>query len=185
MKTIRNHLVNLKPAHRDAALTNMRPEGMKAMAPTIASALARAFNFSESPQGHEFWEGIWDQLVSGTYNFTEEESAGREGIFPEDDGDRQKYPLAQTDLFFPVADAEFSKFCMVNQQKHCPEATKVIWAKDRSVGDGSQLRRHLMEFLKAVEDGDIEKANKEIRSVDWRGRELSQRWHTKMPPFDK
>jgi hypothetical protein len=42
-----------------------------------------------------------------------------------------------------------------------------------------------MEFLKAVEDGDIEKANKEIKSVDWRGRELSQRWHTKMPPFDK
>ena len=103
MKTIRNHLVNLKPAHRGAALTNMRPEGMKAMAPTIASALARAFEFSESPQGYEFWKGIWDQLVSGTYNFTEEESAGREGIFPEDDGERQKYPLAQTDLFFPVA----------------------------------------------------------------------------------
>ena len=185
MKTIRNHLVNLKPAHRDAALTNMNPDGMTRTASSIDQALTRAFNWKESPEGYDFWDGICLDLVTCAYNFTEEESAGREGIFPEDDGERQKYPLAQTDLFFPVADAEFSKFCMVNQQKHCPEATKVTWAKDRSVGDGSQLRRHLMEFLKAVEDGDIEKANKEIKSVDWRGRELSQRWHTKMPPFDK
>ena len=185
MKTIRNHLVNLKPAHRDAALRNMYPEGMVDVVSSIERALTHAFNWTGSPEGHVFWNGIWDELVTGTYSFTEEESAGRESIFPEDDGERQKYPLAQTDLFFPVADAEFSKFCMVNQQKHCPEATKVTWAKDRSVGDGSQLRRHLMEFLQAVEDGDIEKANKEIKSVDWRGRELSQRWHTKMPPFDK
>jgi len=185
MKTIRNHLINLKPAHRDAALTNMSPFGMTEKAESIAEALRDAFKWDETPEGHDFWRGIHKDLCMGLYCFTEEESAGRVGIFPEDDEERQLYPLAQTDLFFPVADAEFSKFCMVNQQKHCPEAKKVTWAKDRSVGDGSQLRRHLMEFLKAVEDGDIEKANREIKSVDWRGRELSQRWHTKMPPFDK
>ena len=185
MKTIRKQLTNLKQEDRDADLTNRNPKGMKATATCNDEALNSDLNWKESPEGYDFWDGICCELVTGSYNFTEEESAGREGIFPEDDGERQKYPLAQTDLFFPVADAEFSKFCMVNQQKHCPEATKVTWAKDRSVGDGSQLRRHLMEFLKAVEDGDIEKANKEIKSVDWRGRELSQRWHTKMPPFDK
>jgi hypothetical protein len=105
-------------------------------------------------------------------------------IFPEDDSERQKYPLAQTDLFFPDADAAFSAMCLVNQQKHCPESEGVTWAKNKSIGDGSQLRRHLLEFLKAVEDGDFVKADKEIKSVDWRGRELHQRWIKKMPPFD-
>ena len=185
MTTIRNQLIKLKPAHRDAALTNMKPSGMTEKASDIGSAIALAFDWADTPEGYLFWSDICHDLIRGEYHFTEEDSKQRASIFPIEDEERQKYPLAQTDLFFPVADAEFSKFCMVNQQKHCPEATRVTWAKDRSVGDGSQLRRHLMEFLKAVEDGDIEKANREIKAVDFRGRELSQRWHTRMPPFDQ
>ena len=184
MKTI-DLIKKLKPQHRARVLNNSTAKDLERDCTDLAEAVALAFVWSTSPEGSPYWTDVCGQLTNGEYTFTEEESKGREGIFPENDGERQKYPLAQTDLFFPVADAEFSKFCMVNQQKHCPEATKVTWARDRSVGDGSQLRRHLMEFLKAVEDGDIEKANKEIKSVDWRGRELSQRWHTKMPPYDK
>lgn len=183
MKTI-DLIKKLKAGDRARVLNNSTSEDLEIERPNLAEAVALAFVWSKSPEGYTYWSDLTHDLIMGEYTFTEEESKGRESIFPSEDEERQKYPLAQTDLFFPVADAEFSKFCMVNQQKHCPEATKVTWAKDRSVGDGSQLRRHLMEFLKAVEDGDIERANREIKAVDFRGRELSQRWHTKMPPFD-
>lgn len=102
---------------------------------------------------------------------------------PTNDHLRQQYRLAETDLFFIDADLAFSKFCLDNQLKHCPEAERVTWAKDKSIGDGSQLRRHLLEFLYAVECGDIERADVEMNAVDWRGRELHQRWLKRMPPF--
>ena len=184
MKTIKL-IEKLKTADRARVLNNSTAEALDEEHPNLAEAVSLAFVWSKSPEGFSYWSSLTHDLLMGSYTFTEEESKERASIFSEDDGERQKYPLAQTDLFFSVADAEFSRFCMVNQQKHCPEETRVKWAKNRSVGDGSQLRRHLMEFLKAVEDGDIEKANKEIKAVDWRGRELSERWHTKMPPFDQ
>ena len=109
---------------------------------------------------------------------------------PTNDHLRQQYRLAETDLFFPDADMAFSKFCLDNQTKHCPEAETVTWAEDESIGDGSQLRRHHLEFNIAVkmlrENFDEEllaKADREINSVDWRGRELHQRWIKRMPPF--
>jgi len=110
-------------------------------------------------------------------------SEAPQGVLPQEDSERQKYRFAETDLFFPDADAAFSLFCHENQAKHSPDVERVTWAKDRSVGDGSQLRRHLLDFLMAVELGDIAKADKEIKSVDWRGRELHQRWIKRMPPF--
>jgi hypothetical protein len=105
-------------------------------------------------------------------------------LFPEDDAGRQTYRFAETDLFFPDADASFCLLCVENQKKHNPDSERITWADDKSVGDGSQIRRHLLEFLKAVQDGDIKKASREIRSVDWRGRELHQRWIKRMPPFN-
>ena len=180
--TIQHHLKKLKPAHRDAALTNMKPSGMTEQASDIVSAIAIAFDWVEAPEGYTFWSDICHELIRGEYSFTEEES--KRQIFPENDEERQKYPLAQTALFFAVADAEFSKFCLTNQQKHCPGSTKVIWAEDKSVGDGSQLLRHIIEFLQAVKDRDWEKADREAKALDWRGRELSERWHTRMPPFN-
>ena len=182
MITIQQHFKKLKPAHRDAALSNMEPKGMITPAIDIASALKRGFDWDSTPQGHAFWGDICRQLTRGEYTFTEKES--KRQIFPENDEERQKYPLAQTALFFSVADAEFSKFCLTNQQKHCPDATKVIWAENKSVGDGSQLLRHIIEFLQAVKDRDWEKADREAKALDWRGRELSERWHTRMPPFN-
>lgn len=141
-----------------------------------------------------YWGDVHESLVEGTYplQLTPQECTrkakeymyGSDPIFPEDDTERQKYPFAQTDLFFPDADAAFSNMCLVNQQKHCPEVEGVTWASEKSIGDGSQLRRHLLEFLKAVQDGDMETADKEIKSIDWRGRELHQRWIKKMPPFN-
>lgn len=195
-KTAKQWLMSLKDEHRDLALANMFEGAGYEIYETLEDALYFACRWAGSPQGEDFWCDIHNQIDAGTYfdapqltpqectRKAKESMHGDDTIFPEDDSERQKYPLAQTDLFFPDADAAFSNFCLVNQQKHCPEADKVAWAEGKSIGDGSQLRRHLLEFLKAVESGDIEKANEEIKSVDWRGRELHQRWIKKMPPFN-
>lgn len=82
-KTIREHLLDLKPEHRDAALANMYPGGMttKVLRPSIA--LSGAFNWGHSPEGPQYWSDIRDQLTDGTYHFTEAESAGRAAGLPE------------------------------------------------------------------------------------------------------
>ena len=46
--TIQQHLKKLKPAHRDAALTNMKPSGMTDHASDIGSAIAVAFDWFEA-----------------------------------------------------------------------------------------------------------------------------------------
>ena len=95
MKTIRNHLINLKPAHRDAALTNMNPDGMTRTASSIDQALTRAFNWKESPEGYDFWDGFCLELVTGNYSFTDEESAGR--ALPTDAAERKTHPVSDVD----------------------------------------------------------------------------------------
>jgi len=82
-KTIREHLLDLKPEHRDAALTNMSPEGMTITASNPSVALSGAFNWGHSPEGPQYWSDIRDQLTDGTYHFTEAESAGRAAGLPE------------------------------------------------------------------------------------------------------
>jgi len=194
-KTAKEWLMSLKDEHRDLALANMFEREDDTIYHTLQDALYHQCKWDTSPQGEDFWGDIYDQLEAGTYfdapQLTPEECTAKakaymygKPIFPEDDAERQKYPLAQTDLFFPDADAAFSNFCLLNQQKHSPDTDGVTWADDKSVGDGSQLRRHLLEFWKAVQDGDYEKADTEIRAVNFRGRELTQRWIKKMPPFN-
>ena len=82
-KTIREHLLDLKPEHRDAALTNMYPEGMTTKALNLQNALGGAFGWHGSPEGYTYWNVIRDQLIDGTYHFTEAESAGRAAGLPE------------------------------------------------------------------------------------------------------
>lgn len=198
MKTVIAHLNDLKEPERTSALAALDADMADQQHPTLADALYLGFEWPKSFHGNAYWGAIYDRLETGTYfdapQQTDEEctrkakeymyGAKDSAIFPEDDEERQKYPLAQTDLFFPEADAAFSKFCLLNQQKHSPDSEGVTWAKEKSVGDGSQLRRHLLEFLKAVQDGDYERADKEAEAINFRGRELPQRWFTKMPPFD-
>ena len=196
-------LMQLKDEHRDMAIANLEEGAESDEYRSLSNALAMACRWWRvMPHGYDYWREIHDSLENGTYfdapQQTDEsckakakeylygtkDTNPKEALFPEDDDERQKYPFAQTDLFFPDADAAFSKMCLVNQQKHCPEVDGVTWASDKSIGDGSQLRRHLLEFLKAVQDGDMETADREIKSIDWRGRELHQRWIKKMPPFN-
>lgn len=182
--------MQLKDEHRDLALANIFEGESNYTYKSLKEAIYFGCKWHTSPQGEDYWCEIHDQITDGTYydvpQHTPEDfkAKAKAALFPQGDDERQKYPFAQTDLFFPDADAAFSKMCLVNQQKHCPEVEGVTWASDKSIGDGSQLRRHLLEFLKAVQDGDMEKADKEIKSVDWRGRELHQRWIKKMPPFN-
>ena len=92
-------------------------------------------------------------------------------IFPEDDKERQKYPVGQFIRdFFPHAIAALARHSWENQQKHTPGSTTLTWAKDKSIGTGDQLLRHFM-------DG-------EYVHTAWRALELLERQLTGMPPFE-
>ena len=142
-KTIRNHLVNLKPAHRDAALSNMRPDGMKATAPSITNALIRAFWWEGSPEGEDFWEGIYHELVAGTYNFTEEESAGR--ALPTDSAERKAHPVYSGFIqYFPHAIAAVSHLSYKGNQQHHPDKP-LHWDMSKSTDELDAMMRHVID----------------------------------------
>ena len=143
MKTIRNHLVNLKPAHRDAALTNMYPMGMVDVAPSISQAITRAFNWKESPEGYDFWEGICLQLTTGTYNFTEEESAGR--ALPTDAAERKAHPVYSGFIkYFPHAIAAVSHLSYKGNQQHHPDKP-LHWDMSKSADELDAMMRHVID----------------------------------------
>ena len=143
MKTIRNHLVNLKPAHRDAALSSMRPYGMKATASSIEEALQAAFQWRESPEGEDFWDGIHDQLVTGTYNFTEEESAGR--ALPTDAAERKAHPVYSGFIkYFPHAIAAVSHLSYKGNQQHHPDKP-LHWDMSKSADELDAMMRHVID----------------------------------------
>ena len=62
--TIQQQLKKLKPAHRDAALTNMKPSGMTEKASDIGSAIALAFDWVDTPEGYTFWIDICHELIA-------------------------------------------------------------------------------------------------------------------------
>ena len=143
MKTIRNHLVNLKPAHRDAALTNMYPMGMVDVAPSIIRALLLAFNWKESPEGYDFWDGISLQLTAGTYNFTEEESAGR--ALPTDAAERKTHPVYSGFIkYFPHAIAAVSHLSYKGNQQHHPDKP-LHWDMSKSADELDAMMRHVID----------------------------------------
>jgi hypothetical protein len=143
MKTIRNHLVNLKPAHRDAALTNMNPDGMKATATSIDEALTRAFNWKESPEGYDFWDGICFDLVTCSYNFTEEESAGR--ALPTDAAERKTHPVYSGFIkYFPHAITAVSHLSYKGNQQHHPDKP-LHWDMSKSADELDAMMRHVID----------------------------------------
>ena len=143
MKTIRNHLVNLKPAHRDAALTNMNPDGMTRTASSIAIALTLAFDWSQSPEGHDFWDGICLELANGTYNFTEEESAGR--ALPTDAAERKEYVIYSGFVkYFPHAIAAVSHLSYKGNQQHHPDKP-LHWDMSKSTDELDAMMRHVID----------------------------------------
>ena len=187
MKSAREWIKQLKPEHRDLAFWSL--EDSDTTYSNLADALFGAFDWSKTPQGDTYWNGMYKSLVAGTYHFTAEESAERmatdadyrkldklttnlttKAIFPKDDSERQKYAVGTFICeFFPHAIAELARFSYDMQQKHNPDAP-MGWAKGKSVGDGNQIFRHQM-------DG-------EFREVAWRGLEQLERFLTKMEPFN-
>ena len=141
--TIQQHLKKLKPAHRDAALTNMKPSGMTEHASDIGSAIALAFDWVESPEGYTFWSDICHELIRGEYHFTEEESKGR--VLPTDSAERKTYPIYSGFIRnFPNAIAAVSHLSYKGSKQHHPDKP-IHWDKTKSSDELDALMRHMID----------------------------------------
>lgn len=92
-------------------------------------------------------------------------------IFPEDADARKRVPIYSGLLaYFPNACAAVAAHSHLGNEQHNP-GQPMHWAKEKSVGNGDQIVRHLMEGHYAA--------------MAWRALELLERQIRKMPPFDK
>ena len=90
--TIQQQLKKLKPAHRDAALTNMKPSGMTEKASDIGSAIALAFDWVDTPEGYTFWSDICHELIAWEYHFHRRRKQGNVYCQTES-AERKTYPI--------------------------------------------------------------------------------------------
>jgi hypothetical protein len=68
MKTIRQHILTLKPEHRIAAFKNIgMNKVLEETCESPSSALNHAMNWTKTPEGSRYWTKIWDDLGAGTY----------------------------------------------------------------------------------------------------------------------
>jgi hypothetical protein len=92
-------------------------------------------------------------------------------IFPDDSAERLTYPVKTGLLdYFPRACAAVAHHSYVANDQHNP-GEPMHWAKEKSVGTGDQIVRHVME-------GDLE-------ACAWRALELLERKLTGLPPFNQ
>ena len=91
-------------------------------------------------------------------------------IFPTDAEERKQYPvLTGLLLYFPHACAAVAHHSYVSNEQHNP-GEPMHWATEKSIGDGNEAVRHLME--------------QHFVAHAWRSMELCERYLTGMPPFD-
>ena len=91
-------------------------------------------------------------------------------LLPTDSQERLEYPIFTALLmYFPHACAAVAHHSFKGNEQHNP-GEPIHWAKEKSIGDGNQIVRHLME-------GDLE-------GCAWRALELLERKLTGLPPFD-
>ena len=174
-KTIRNHLLYLKPEHKYAALTNMNPEGMTRKASSMANALHQSFDWKGSPEGHSYWARVFSQLASGKYHFTAAESAGRAVGLPEDSEQRKEYPIyGGLITYFGDALAAVSKLSYEGNQQHHPDEP-LHWDESKSTDSRDALMRHIFDMETANKNLDSGKELDEATRVAWRGLENLQR----------
>lgn len=106
-------------------------------------------------------------------------------LFPEDDAERQTYPIGTfCTEFFPHALAELAHFSHKQQQKHNPDGP-IGWARDKSIWSINRIFRHAMQGWMCWIKGDREGAKEEFCSLAWRALEGLERMETKMEPFNK
>jgi hypothetical protein len=92
-------------------------------------------------------------------------------LFPDDAEERKTYPVFKGLLdYFPNACAAVANHSFVGNEQH-NAGEEMHWAKEKSIGSGDQIVRHLME-------GHLE-------AMAWRALELLERKLTGLPPFEE
>ena len=110
-------------------------------------------------------------VLSGLEAELEAEIAELTACFPTDAQERKSYAVFTGLLdYFPHACAAIGHHSFVSNEQH-NAGESMHWAKEKSIGNGDQIVRHLME-------GDLE-------AMAWRALELLERKLTSLPPFDK
>ena len=163
MKTIRNWLDQLKEPERTNALSNMEPSGMTDKADRQSEALGKAFNWSFTPQGYEYWLGICTRIDNGTYydapQHTPEEfdtkakdtiqkaaqEAHKPAILPSDATERKSYEIFSGFFaYFPHAIAAVSRHSHNGSKQHNPDKP-TTWDMDKSQDERDAMLRHMLE----------------------------------------
>lgn len=104
-------------------------------------------------------------------------------ILPANDDERQKVRLLDYIMgYFPDAQIAKAIHSYNANIKHNGEEG-MTWASDKSVGDGNQIMRHLIDFKEAHDRGNHEEALYHVTAIAWRGDELLQRYIKQLPPF--
>ena len=104
-------------------------------------------------------------------------------IIPEQDEDRAKVRLLDYMMgYFPNAQVAKARHSYESNIKH-NGGEGMEWAKDKSVGDGNQIMRHLVDGMEAWRNGNQDEATYHFTCLAWRGDELLERMLNNMPPF--
>lgn len=103
-------------------------------------------------------------------------------IIPIEDSERQKVRPLDYYFYFPNAQILKSIHSYNANIKHTGEEG-MTWASDKSIGDGNQIMRHLIDWQEAHNRGDYEEALYHVTAIAWRGDELLERYSQKMEPF--
>lgn len=134
---------------------------------------------------------IYDQSGNGRHLYKSEDVLSqKEGsicdktLLPQDDAERQKCRLFDYYMnYFPNAQIAKSVHSYDSNLKHTG-TEGMEWASNKSIGDGNQIMRHLVEAFEAHAKGDAKTAQYHLTCLAWRGDELLERYITKMEPFD-
>ena len=103
-------------------------------------------------------------------------------IFPDTDAGRREYPLCTGLLeYFPRACAEVAHHSFVGNEQHNP-GQAMHWAKEKSIGRGDQIVRHLIDGKTVKDRGE---AIHHLAGMCWRSLELFERFLQGIEPFDK
>jgi len=126
---------------------------------------------------------IYDMYKLNTQDLLNYDVVDDFGIFPTDAQERKTYPVFTGLLnYFPHACAAVAHHSFVGNEQH-NAGEPMHWAKEKSVGTGDQVVRHIMEGWKEFNlDKD---ATESFCAQAWRAFELLERYLTRLPPFDK
>lgn len=92
-------------------------------------------------------------------------------LFP---GERKEYPvLTGLLMYFPDACAAVARGSLLNNEQHNP-GEPMHWAKEKSVGDGNEIARHLMQGGSLDSDGVRHSVKMAWRALEFLQREIER-----------